>query len=646
LGKGGPLKQKLFLLSLILIPLVFFLSLEGALRLVGYGTSYELFHSTDTELITNPDFPGKYFTNQVVGIPQVIEQKIPHHKTKNTIRIICLGGSTMAGFPYEVNINLPFFLRSYLQKSFPDYRFEVLNLGISAINSFSVLDMLPRVAALNPDMILIYMGHNEFYGALGAASTENFGQNRFLIRLLLGLKNWRTYQLLQNGLSWLVSLLHSKEHTQKPATLMQAMIGKDHIDPSGPVFKKTIENFQANLAAILSFWNQRRIPVILSDLTSNLKDQPPLGAIRNPKVQAAISKLDALQPGQELRAVQTLKILQKKYPREAHLHYRLGRILFSLGRYRQARRQFLLARDLDTLPFRAPDTLNRVIRRLARRHGVLLVSADSVFRAHSAHGITDHTLFLEHLHPNQRGYLLLTHVFVNPVTRWLKTRLHLSSTLPDSIPVCYTDLDLAIGQAKIRNLLTHPPFEGQTVFKPTVFPSTAIRNLVRLHLTQGLYWDAAHLELGKWYLNQKKPEQAGREFSAILCADSTQVSALNYQGDVYFARSQFAKALYFYRKALSLTPQAWYLQAKIGKTLIVSNRNRQGILTLRALLKKSSIEKEMNKSQRAELHYLLALGLARQGQYEWAESEIQSALTLRKDYTPALQLQKQIVPLK
>ncbi len=43
-------------------------------------------------------------------------------------------------------------------------------MGISAINSITLRDIIDDVLEENPDLIIIYTGHNEYYGALGPAS--------------------------------------------------------------------------------------------------------------------------------------------------------------------------------------------------------------------------------------------------------------------------------------------------------------------------------------------------------------------------------------------------------------------------------------------------------------------------------------------
>ncbi len=600
------MKRFSFYLSLFLIPALFFLALEGILRISGYGHDYRLFETKGNFWVTNPDFPKKYFSTNDIGTPQVITQKITRVKAPNTLRLVCLGGSTTAGFPYEININFPVFIQNYLRSRFPQKQIEVVNLGISAINSFSVEDMLPQIAAIQPDLILIYMGHNEFYGAFGSASTESIGQSRTLIHLTLVLENWRIYQLLQNTVA---ALSPAGDPQHKPKSLMQAMVGQAGIRPESLLFKNTTENFKANLESILSFWQERKVPVLLSDLVSNWRDQAPLGT-------------DSIATALFAKA--------RRYEAQ--------------GQYETAQKYYIEAKDNDSMPFRAPEIFNRIIRVLAQNTGTFFVASESLFVARAPHHIPGNSLFLEHLHPNQTGYRLLAEAFLQRLLPLLKNAPLLTDF--SETATRFTSLDVAIGETKIKQLISHPPFTGRSGFKPTHFTFPAIGRLANLHLTQGLFWDAAHLELGKWYLRQNLPDSALSEFEVILDYDSTEVSALNYSGDTFMKLRRFERAVFFYQKALNLNPEALYLYPKTAKALLAQNRNKSALETLDKLTAHASFASAFNRKQKTEIRYLLALALAGNNRFAEARTELQKSLSMQPDYVPALQLLKQLQSLK
>lgn len=85
----------------------------------------------------------------------------------HAIRIFVMGESAAAGFPYQANAAFSYVIADVLQDAFPSDTIEVVNLGISATNSYTIADLVPDVIAQKPDAVLIYAGHNEYYGALG-----------------------------------------------------------------------------------------------------------------------------------------------------------------------------------------------------------------------------------------------------------------------------------------------------------------------------------------------------------------------------------------------------------------------------------------------------------------------------------------------
>ena len=50
----------------------------------------------------------------------------------------------------------------------PEREVEVVNLGITSIASFAVAQVVEDALALSPDLVVVYTGHNEFYGLYGA----------------------------------------------------------------------------------------------------------------------------------------------------------------------------------------------------------------------------------------------------------------------------------------------------------------------------------------------------------------------------------------------------------------------------------------------------------------------------------------------
>ena len=181
-------KKRLRLLRVLTFsfPVLFFIILEGGLRLFDYGQNLDLFvpvpdSQADAEyLMVNHDVAHRYF-NQGSFTPFPAHELFLKEKPASGYRSFVMGGSTAAGWPYPNNMMFSRVLSRRLSDAFPDKKVEIINTGIAAVNSFTLLDFMSEIIDQEPDAILIYAGHNEFYGAFGAASTESLGQVHWII---------------------------------------------------------------------------------------------------------------------------------------------------------------------------------------------------------------------------------------------------------------------------------------------------------------------------------------------------------------------------------------------------------------------------------------------------------------------------------
>ena len=275
-----------FYLILVLIPLIFFVLLEVSLRIFDYGNEYKMFVSLSDsypdKIFLNPELPQKYFTGLKEG-PGVIPDGFDNVKKENCFRIFVLGGSSTAGWPYVPNVSFSRQLKRRLELLYPDNTIEVINCGISAINTYTIRDFIPGIIEQKPDLILIYAGHNEYYGALGVASSVSMGNSRNLVNMYLYLQKFRTVQLVQNIIKSVYSWFnHSGDNggdTTQNETLMSRMIGESLIPYGSDLYNAGIEQFRGNVDDILSMFKEANIPVILGTLTSNLREMKPFVSV-------------------------------------------------------------------------------------------------------------------------------------------------------------------------------------------------------------------------------------------------------------------------------------------------------------------------------------------------------------------------------
>ena len=153
---------KWFYLVLVFIPILFIILLESGLRIFDYGKTYDQWvKAGEGKLTLNPEIAYRYFytTEQVPSAGNNIFDEV---KKDNCFRVFVMGGSSAAGFPFTPNGSFARYIRHRLQILYPQKTIEVVNIAMSAINSYSLRDMMPGVIDQKPDLIIIYVGHNEY----------------------------------------------------------------------------------------------------------------------------------------------------------------------------------------------------------------------------------------------------------------------------------------------------------------------------------------------------------------------------------------------------------------------------------------------------------------------------------------------------
>ena len=393
-----------FYLVLWTLPLVLLLVLEVGLRLAGFGASYPLFVPAPEPgyLQPNPLLVRRYVDDPRQAPPVAPDsQYFLAQKPKGSLRLLVAGESTAAGFPYGRFGSPAALLLQQLKRQYPDQQIEVISTAMAAINSYTVLDIMPELLAVKPDAILLYLGHNEYVGLLGTGSQFQASPNRQLTLWWLQLKQLRLYQLVQQLLQAVLPAAQQNAAANSPQTTMAQMASQSGIALGSAAYQAGVAQYQQNLTDISELAREAGVPLVLTTLVSNELDLAPflVDQSQSPPVLAPnLSTTDALLqiPG-----------LLKTAPDDALLHYQYGKALLANKQPEAALQALQQAKELDLLRFRAPNAFNQLLRELGKTPGVWLADAEQLFRQHSSDGILGAELLLEHVHPNQQGYQLI-----------------------------------------------------------------------------------------------------------------------------------------------------------------------------------------------------------------------------------------------
>ena len=537
-------RKRLFWAVTLLLPVLFFGALEGGLRLAGYGGDYPLFvplGGTGKVLYPNHDVAERYFAGDFVPNPNA--DFFAAEKPAAGFRVVVQGESSAAGYPFYRGASFPQVLSRLLRTAYPDRTVEVVNTAMAAISSYTLLDFADEIIAVKPDAVLIYTGHNEFYGALGAASAESFGRSPGIVRAYLRLRRFRTVQLLRNGVASVQRALAPEAPRaadgRPSSTLMATMVGQQSVPMSSETYRLGLRQFEENLDALLARYQAAGIPVYVGTLVSNERDQRPFVVARTdgqPDHTAAITAAEAqVRAGQTAAGVAALRTLARQDTLAADAPFALGRALLAQGDTAAAAVQHRRARDLDALRFRAPTAFNAVIRRVAARRGAVVVETEAAFQRASPGGVVGRSLMLEHLHPNLDGYALLADTFLDALIAEGAAGPQQRPVPPGRSLTLITPMDSLAGLIRIELLTRSWPFRADELLPVdlgTVPPYVAQQAQAVL---TGADWLPTATSLATWYTEQGDVRNARTAYHAVA-------QAYPFLGAAYVAWGNFEMA--------------------------------------------------------------------------------------------------------
>jgi lysophospholipase L1-like esterase len=491
-------------------------------------------------------------------------------KPPGTLRLVVLGESSVHGFPWPRHLAAAAILESILRQSYPKNQVEVINAGITAVASFPLRQIAEETIALQPDVVVVYLGHNEFYGAYGVAS----GRGTLTSVRAMERTHWLRGTALVQGIQRLVRQSLSPTRDVAPTTatrsLMEQMATREDLGPDDPLRTSAQKTLSGNLESILATYRRAGIPVLLCTVGSNLRDLRPVRIAPAPRNQA--EKVQELSHAMKVAvsrgpvsAADAAQALLKVHPHHAGAYFVLGRSREMQGDTTGALEAYVRARDLDAMPWRAPSQLNDVIRNLAARHTVPCLDMEKTFWT-AASGAPGWDYFADHVHPSLDGQILWA---------W------------------------SMAQALVAHQLLPAPTQPLSHPDPVVLTGgSPLASWRAAHLMASLFQrpplqsdDAA---AGHWFGVQKRmvdrmpPILQGTVQSYIELAmqspngDPGSIEAM--AAEAYFARKQWLKAAQFFQNAVRETPPLTTRRTYLGWQELAARYLADGTATGRQLI--------------------------------------------------------------
>ncbi|MEC8438734.1 MAG: tetratricopeptide repeat protein [Pseudomonadota bacterium] len=465
------------MITVVVIPLLFFVLVEFALRLMGVGTHYQYFNQIDIDgeafYQENPDFADQFYPPSLNVGP--LQNTFAAERSDDRLRVFVLGGSAAMGFPHK-NHGVDRLLAAQLRSLFPNRDVEVVNTAMTSVNSHVVYQVAQTLPFESADVAVILMGNNEVVGPYGPGTfNQNFLSSLSAIRALQALKRTRLWQLLDSSLAEVQS---SDAKADLEWQGMQMFVDNG-VAEDDPRMSAVYEHFEGNLRDIVDTLHAKGMHVVLSTVPVNLRQSAPFLSIGRDDLSASDeAKLAALRERAEAQALngrwrEAQDLWQQAIAMDAghaDSHFQLATSLENLGEFALARSHYERALDLDGLRFRADTRINAIIERVARGYdssNVSFVNSSKGFDRASAPYAPGWDLLVEHVHYDFSGNAVLARIFARAIAR------HLSPTTPPKLlkteevaaRIGFPNHETIENLKNLQGMAKQPPFPGQSNYQ-------------------------------------------------------------------------------------------------------------------------------------------------------------------------------------
>jgi len=416
------------LIVFLLNSLLSFCNLERYDKLFNPKSSYPIFISGDGDLsenyVLNPHF--EYALNY---------QTFPKKKALGTTRIFIVGSSAANGYPFKEEDGFSGYLRRSLDRFAPG-KFEVINAAGMSYGSHRVFDVLQDVILLDPDLVIVYAGNNEYVERnVIAGITKKGGPIFDKIGGVLGRTNlYRAVRLIL----YRVSPAVFQQSMKNDLTDMRAgnFINRGGLVRTTSVDLEVLNNYKNNISAMRDLLATAGVKGIFCTVPSNVADWHPemtLPKLANQeqaanwnKLQADVANnLDAQNntgrdsSGENALLLQEIDLLSRMLqivPDHPMTHFVLGDALMRLGEYDRAYKEFVQAKDLDAVPIRELTSFNDALRTLITDKGnkseFALVDLEEVLGSEVRRGAPN-GIFLDYCHLTEEAHKFVA-IFMLP----------------------------------------------------------------------------------------------------------------------------------------------------------------------------------------------------------------------------------------
>lgn len=511
-------------------------------------------------------------------------------KPADGFRAFVLGGSSAYGFPWGEQAAFSSILEAALQAEHPGRTIEVINASGISYASHRLRILARELLRYQPDVLIIYSGHNEFveknfYRSL-RRRTESLGRVQHLL--------YRSH--LYGALHGLLGRLTNREEhwTASADGLLQLNVRRDSDQGVDAAERRRLEVFFAdNLTAILHMAASQGVQVLVCTTPSNLRDWKPerplgwpllAGEKRRRWEELEQQGRAALGAGHHADAVKQLQDALALAPEDAPSWFLLGRGHEGLEHWADARDAYQRACEFDLNLSRATEGINRAIRRVAAREKAILVDVEGRFTELSPHGLVGFNLIEDYVHPTREAHEHIAFAI------WEAMRAaHLPAAPRESSPEALFARIVEVHRsrdASSDNTATFLYNQGMLLGNQARWEEA--RRKLQDSVDLAPTWADAHFSLGSVLIRLGNIEEAEDHYrqAARLDPEVADMAIAHYNLGVALARrGDRTKAIDQFRRTLELRPDHVDAHNNLGALLAQQGSLQEATVHLEAALR-------------------------------------------------------------
>lgn len=504
-------------------------------------------------------------------------------------RIFCVGGSTTYGRPYDDRTSFCGWLRVFLPAVDPNRRWEVINAGGISYASYRVAELMEELADYEPDLFIVYSGHNEF---LEKRTYDRLLETpRVFLDLGAMASRLRLYSALYDLAYDEPRRMQDDLLPTEVRAILDHSVGPESYHREDSIRPAVVDHYHNSLKRMAQISERAGSKIIFISPASNLGDFSPFKS--EPSTGMSVSDIQelsslklavagSLDREDHKRALELAGQALALDPRDADLLFLQARALRGLGQIDAARKAFIESRDEDVCPLRALTPFRQIVTEVARENDTGLVDFVKLVEERSTDGIAGSEWFLDHVHPTIEGnrQLALALIeemigkgFVSPVKTWNATAIaEISEVLTGSLDqrahaVALKNLSKVLGWAgkyeealrlAARAAVTIPEDGGIHLQLGGLLRQQGDKDGALAEFREAVRlapWNArAHRNLGLILSELNQLSEARAELLAAIRLDPGLVEAYYDMGYVMHANGQEREAEAYYRITLDLDP--------------------------------------------------------------------------------------------